>query len=220
MRIPKPDKITGNKSSIKEVHYERPIIIPRYPVISTDKQRVKLIKTIERLVRVCIDYRDLISYLRNYIDMNQCEFFSNFKAGKRKGMIEIHHSPFDLFTIVDVVMTRMEKKEGYISELVVADRVLRMHYEGLIGLIPLSITCHELVHDGKLIVPLNCVYGRFSEFTNEYYDELGEDRLEMLAENIKLTKSLKRSDFNILNVQYVYTSIDGFNLPQLMEVDG
>lgn len=218
LRVPKPEQFSNSPSSIKTVHYDKPILIPRLPVITTDKQRYKLISTIEKLVRVSIDYKDLIKYLRTYIDMNQCEFFENFKAGKRRGMIEIHHSPFDLFTIVDVVMSRMEKEEGYIDELVVADQVLRMHYEGLIGLIPLSITCHQLVHDGKLIVPLNCVYGRFIEFTNRYYDELGEERLSMLKDNILLTKQMKKSDFSILNVQYVYTEVDGYKLPQPIEV--
>ena len=150
--------------------------------------------------------------------MNQCEFFENFKAGKRKGMIEIHHSPFDLYTIVDVVMQKMEKTEGYLDELVIADKVLQMHYEGLIGLIPLSITAHQLVHDGKLIVPLNCVYGRFVEFTNLFYNELGEERLEILKNNIDMTRHMKKSDFSILNIQYVYTEVDGFKLPQPIEV--
>lgn len=214
MRIPKPEQFSDAPSSIRRVQYDKPILIPRLPVITTEKQRFKLISTIESLVRASIDYKDLIKYLRTYIDMNQCEFFENFKAGKKKGMIEIHHSPFDLYTLVDVVMTRMEKEEGYIDELVVADKVLEMHYSGLVGLIPLSITCHQLVHDGKLIVPLNCVYGRFVEFTKEYYDELGEERLSILKENILLTKQMKKSDFSILNVQYVYTEVDGFHLPE------
>lgn len=217
MRIAKPEKFATSPTNIKTVHYDTPILIPRLPVITTDKQRDKLIKTIETLVRTSIDYKDLIKYLRTYIDMNQCEFFENFKAGKKKGMIEIHHSPFDLYTIVDVVMSKMEKEEGYIDELVVADNVLEMHYEGLIGLIPLSITAHELVHDGKLVVPLNCVYGRFVEFTNRFYDELGEERLSILSDNIELTKNVKKSDFSILNVQYIYTTVDGFKLPKPIE---
>lgn len=218
MRIAKPENYSSGTSNIKSVHYDVPILIPRLPVLTTEKQRDKLIKTIESLVRSSIDYKDLIKYLRTYIDMNQCEFFENFKAGKRKGMIEIHHAPFDLYTIVDVVMSKMENEEGYIDELVVADRVLQMHYEGLIGLIPLSITAHQLVHDGKLIVPLNCVYGRFVEFTNRFYDVLGEERLSVLKENILLTKQMKKSDFSILNVQYVYTQVDGFNLPKPIEL--
>lgn len=214
MRIPNTKLIPDKKADINIVTIEKPILIPRLPVITTDKQRIKLIMTIERLVRQNIDYKDIITFLRKNLDMNQCEFFENFKAGKRRGMIEIHHAPFDLFSIVEVVMDRMEKEVGYIDEYPVADQVLRMHYEGLIGLIPLSVTCHQLVHDGKLIVPLNCVYGRFVEFTREYYDELGEDRLAVLNENIQLTKNIKRSDFNILNVTYIYTKVDGFSLPQ------
>lgn len=214
MRIPVTKLIPDKKSDINRVNIEKPMLIPRLPVITTDKQRVKLIMTIERLIRQNIDYKDIITFMRKNINMDQCEFFENFKAGKRRGMIEIHHAPFDLFSIVEVVMTKMEKEIGYIDEYPVADEVLRMHYEGLIGLIPLSITCHQLVHEGKLIVPLNCVYGRFVEFTNRYYDELGEDRLAMLNENIQLTKNMKRSDFNILNVTYIYTSVDGYRLPQ------
>lgn len=214
MRIPNTKLIPDKKADINTVTIEKPILIPRLPVITTDKQRIKLIMTIERLVRQNIDYKDIITFLRKNLDMNQCEFFENFKAGKRRGMIEIHHAPFDLFSIVEVVMDRMEKEVGHIDEYPVADQVLRMHYEGLIGLIPLSVTCHQLVHDGKLIVPLNCVYGRFVEFTREYYDELGEDRLAVLNENIQLTKNIKRSDFNILNVTYIYTKVDGFSLPQ------
>lgn len=214
MRIPNTKLIPDKKADINTVTIEKPILIPRLPVITTDKQRIKLIMTIERLVRQNIDYKDIITFLRKNLDMNQCEFFENFKAGKRRGMIEVHHAPFDLFSIVEVVMDRMEKEVGYIDEYPVADQVLRMHYEGLIGLIPLSVTCHQLVHDGKLIVPLNCVYGRFVEFTREYYDELGEDRLAVLNENIQLTKNIKRSDFNILNVTYIYTKVDGFSLPQ------
>lgn len=214
MRVPVTKFIPDKTSDINNVNIEKPMLISRLPVITTDKQRVKLIMTIERLIRANIDYKDLITYLRKHVDMNQCEFFENFKAGKRRGMIEIHHAPFDLFSIVEVVMSKMEKEVGYIDEYPVADEVLRMHYDGLIGLIPLSVTCHQLVHDGKLIVPLNCVYGRFVEFTNKYYDELGEDRLTVLNENIRLTKNMKRSDFNILNVTYIYTQVDGYTLPQ------
>lgn len=214
MRIPVMQEIPDKVSDIKNVTIEKPMLIPRLPVITTEKQRVKLIMTIERLVRQNIDYKDIITFMRKNINMDQCEFFDNFKAGKRRGMIEIHHAPFDLFSIVEVVMDKMEKDKGYIDEYPVADEVLRMHYEGLIGLIPLSITCHQLVHDGKLVVPLNCVYGRFVEFTNKYYDELGEDRLAVLAENIKLTNNMKRSDLNILNVTYLYTTVDGYTLPK------
>ena len=95
MRVPPKDILT-NQSNIKHVHIDKPIVIPRLPVITTDKQRVKLTKQIEGYCRITLEYADLIAYLKKYVDMNQCTFLNEFKSGKKKGMIEIHHSPFTL----------------------------------------------------------------------------------------------------------------------------
>lgn len=221
MRVPKVEHYTGKNSSIKRVKIDTPIIIPRLPVVTTEKQKDKLIKTIERLVRASLEYKDLIKYLKNYINMNECEFFPNFKGGKSRGMIEIHHAPYDLYTITWIVMEKQEQEKGYIDELDVAEEVMYLHYQGMVGLIPLSITAHELVHDGQLIVPLNCVRGKFVQFTKDYYPYIKKiskdvDIIAMLQENIKLTKTLTKKDLSVLDVQYVYTEVDGCVLPKLV----
>lgn len=214
MRVPKG----GNQQkpdNIKYVHIDKPIMIPRLPVITNDKQRVKLIKKIESYCRTSMEYTDLISYLRKYVNMDECTFLTNFKAGKRKGMIEIHHAPFTLFSIVDIVMRKQEDQMGYIDEFDVCEEVMRLHYSGLVGLIPLSITCHQLVHDDRLTVPLWCVYGRFVEFTKLYYDWIPDETLAALNEEVQLSKELKenpeklREMNSILDVQYVYLDVDG-----------
>lgn len=221
MRVPKVEHYTGKNSSIKRVKIDTPIIIPRLPVVTTEKQKDKLIKTIERLARASLEYKDLIKYLKNYINMNECEFFPNFKGGKSRGMIEIHHAPYDLYTITWIVMEKQEQEKGYIDELEVAEEVMYLHYQGMVGLIPLSITAHELVHDGQLIVPLNCVRGKFVQFTKDYYPYIKKiskdvDIIAMLQENIELTKKLTKKDLSVLNVQYVYTEVDGCVLPKLV----
>lgn len=221
MRVPKVEHYSGKSSNVKHVHLEKPIIIPRLPVVTTEKQKDKLIKTIESLARSSMEYKDLIKYLRTNMNMDECEFFPNFKAGKKRGMIEIHHAPYDLYTITWIVMEKQEQEKGYIDELDVAEEVMRLHYEGKVGLIPLSVTAHELVHDGKLIVPLNCVRGKFVEFTREYYPYIKKiskdvDIISMLQENIELTKKLTRKDLSILDVQYVYTDVDGCVLPKVV----
>jgi hypothetical protein len=99
----------------------------------------------------------------------------------------------------------------------VAQEIMRLHYVGLVGLIPLSVTAHELVHAGKLIVPLNCVYGRFVQFVKEYFEYIDPSHLAMLNEKIILTKNLNREDMSILNVRYVYTEVDGFRLPEIIQ---
>ena len=218
MRVPKTHHYDTSEK-ITRVHLDAPIVIPRLPVITNDRQRVKLVKTIETYVRSSLEYKDLIKYLKDYIDMNQCEFFQNFDGSQKPGLIQIHHEPFDLFSITQIVMNRQEKELGYINELQVAEEVMRLHYRGLVGLIPLSVTAHELVHDGKLIVPLNCVYGKFVQFVKEYYDYIDDVLLVMLNEKIEQTKNLKAEDMSILSVRYIYTDVDGYNLPLIQPIE-
>ena len=99
-----------------QVHIDKPIIIPRLPVVTNDKQRVKLIKTIESYCRSAMEYTDVITYLRKYVNMDQCTFLENFKAGSKRGMIEIHHAPYTLFSIVDIVMRKQDEQLGYIDD--------------------------------------------------------------------------------------------------------
>lgn len=216
MRVPKTEHFK-DESKIQVVHYDKPVVISRYPVVTNERQRDKLTKTIEKYIRTSLEYRDFIKYLREYIDMNSCEFFHNFNGKTKKGMIEIHHEPFDLYSITSIVMKKQEVEYGYIDELMVAEEVMNLHYRGLVGLIPLSITAHQLVHAGKLAVPLNNVYGKFVEFTRDYYEYIDDALINMLGEKITLTKKLTRADLSILNVRYIYTDIDGFRLPEVVE---
>lgn len=214
MRVPKGGSQKGT-SKIKHVHVDKPIIIPRLPVITNDKQRVNLVKKIEAYCRTSLEYGDLINYLRKYVNMDQCTFLSNFKAGKRKGMIEIHHAPFTLFSIVDIVMRKHEDTIGVIDEFDVCEEVMRLHYSGLVGLVPLSVTCHQLVHDNKLQVPLWCIYGKFVEFTKKYYNWIPDETLAVLNEQVQLSQKFRdnpetlREANKILDVQFVYLDVDG-----------
>ena len=128
MRVPKTHHYDTSEK-ITRVHLDAPIVIPRLPVITNDRQRVKLIKTIETYVRSSLEYKDLIKYLKDYIDMNQCEFFQNFDGSQKPGLIQIHHEPFDLFSITQIVMNRQEKELGYINELQVAEDSEEYKYE-------------------------------------------------------------------------------------------
>jgi hypothetical protein len=147
--------------------------------------------------------------------MNECTFLNEFKGGKKRGMIEIHHAPFTLFSITDIVMRKQEDQLGYVDELKVAEEVMRCHYSGLIGLIPLSVTCHQLVHDEQLPVPLWCVYGRFVEFTKKYYDWIPDSVLLTLEEEVQKSKRFKahpeelQEALKILYVQFVYLDVEG-----------
>lgn len=213
MRVPKD--IPSRQVDVKQIHVDKPIVIPRLPLVTNDKQRVKLIKTIESYCRASMEYGDLIQYLRKYVNMDQCTFLDNFKTGKKKGMVELHHAPYTLFSLVDIVMRKQEDQLGYIDEFLVAEEVMRLHYTGLVGLIPLSVTVHQLVHDGQMHIPLWCIYGRFVEFTKKYYDWIPDEILSALNEEIQLSRRFRndpealKENSRILKVQFVYLDVDG-----------
>lgn len=210
-----PKSVTVKTSPVTWKHVDAPIKVPRIPVVTTDKQRAKLVSKIERYARRSMEYKNLTAYIRKHLDMDECAFLQNFKAGKKRGMIEIHHAPYNLYTITDIVARKYEEKHSYIDELPVAEEVMRLHYLGLIGLIPLSITCHQLVHDDKLVIPLWCVYGRFVEFTEMYYKWIPDAMLDSLKESIRESMKFKehpellKERNSILNVQYVYLQVEG-----------
>ena len=62
-----------------------------------DKDRDKYINDLERMVRSSFEYRQMVQYLRDYMNMNNCAFMPNIcnETGK-KVRIELHHSPFTL----------------------------------------------------------------------------------------------------------------------------
>lgn len=215
MRV--PTKTNDGVSKIKHVAIEKPIIIPRYPVITNGKQREKLIKTIERMVRSSMEYKDYIAFLKEKMDMTQCAYFHNVGGKQKRGFIEIHHEPFNLYTLTDIVITKQEQEKGYISELEVAEEVMYLHYTNRVGLIPLSVTVHELVHAGKIIIPLDCVYGNFVKFTRDYFEYISDGTKELIKEKIELTKKLDPGSPEVLDVNYVYLDVDGFRLPELID---
>ena len=55
-----------------------------------------------------------------------------------------------------------------------------LHYKLLVGLIPLSKTVHQLVHDSKLFIPVDNVFGNWRQFVELYKDFCDEEQLETL----------------------------------------
>ena len=70
-----------------------------------DKDREKYINDLERCVRSSFEYRQMIQYLRDYMNMNSCAFMPNVtNETGRKVRIEIHHSPFTLRDICCIII--------------------------------------------------------------------------------------------------------------------
>lgn len=193
-----------------------PTVEMRTPVL-TEKDKVRLIKQVERVVRSSQEYRDYIKYLKDYMDMTKCTYFSGLtnKGGKRIS-IHIHHEPFTLYDITMIVVNKHLDLDKPINILDVAEEVMYLHYTNMVGLLPLSATVHELVHVGKIVIPLQIIYGNFIKFLDQY-DRWITDDLKAILE-AKLIMSKEVIDNSILEKKYVYLEVDGFNLPQPLEL--
>jgi hypothetical protein len=212
MRVPVVENYTKS-DNIRRLKIARPLPVTRQFIIVNDKDRVKLIKTIEQIVRASMEYKQYIQFLKDEIDMSCCAFFNNATIESRV-KIEIHHEPFTLFDITNIILDSFIKNGKDPNPILVAEEVMRIHYKNLVGLIPLSATCHGLVHDGRLLIPLQCVYGDFMSFIDEYYEFIPADVLATLHEKINMSKEIKQADMSILEKRYTYLEVDGFTLPQ------
>ena len=142
-----------------------------YPGIEDDdKEYKKYMSDIEKEVRGSFEYRVYIQYLRNYMDMHQCAFIATVSNKESTAIkIELHHYPFTLYDICEIVYRKRSYYKESLELEMVAKEVMLLHYKLMIGLIPLSVTVHKLVHNGKLFIPIDKVIGRYDLFM-DYYD--------------------------------------------------
>lgn len=214
MRVAETKKFKPAPKTVHKVAKVEPV--ERTVILLTPKQKLKFIKKVEMLVRSSQEYKQYSEYLKKYVDMTMCSFFNNITTkNSRKVRIEIHHEPFTLFDLVSIVLEKWTQEGTKINHLLIAEEVMKIHFRGRVGLIPLSLTAHQLVHDGKLFIPLQYVYGDVIEFVREYEKYISEDLMGTLQ--VKLEMSKKVQDNSILDASFVYIEVDGFSLPQKIE---
>ena len=155
--------------------------------------------------------------------MDSCIFFQNVggNTGAKKGRIsiELHHEPFTLYDIVATVLTKYQEEGLPINDLNIADEVMELHYSNKVGLVPLSKTAHQIIHNStKLMVPLNMVYGQYSEFLDDYDNYVDDSLYEKLEKKIDMTNNLTEESFEAIKKEFTYLEVDGFDEVEKMEL--
>lgn len=206
---------------ISTLRLEKPKIVEYEAKYDTDKDKRKFIERTKRIVRSSKEYKDYIRYLKENMDMDRCVFFKKVKHTSDNAIkIEVHHEPFTLDDIVRTVINKQLAEGRKLNDLDVANEVMELHYNDMVGLVPLSETIHELVHSdtNKVFVPLNMVYGNFNKFFELYQDYMEDDILTRLEVKIDQTKNMTEDAFDALAVEYEYLEVDGVNLPEKVEM--
>ena len=189
----------------------------------TDTQKEAIVKQAEALCRASMEYSDYIAYLRSNVGMDACAFFNNIsKANSKKIRIEVHHAPLTLFDIIKLVLDRAIRTGDEINPMLLAEEATRIHYMNQVGLIPLSKTLHEVVHNSdKLVIPMYMVYGDFRAFLENFSEELEmKENSHIKAKIQKMidqTRELNDKSSDVLKEKFTYITVDGFEMPVKIE---
>lgn len=189
--------------------------------LNDEKSFKKYMQSVERIVRSSIEYKQMVKYLRENMDMNQCAFYSNVNnTDNTRVRIEIHHEPLSLYDICIIVYNKRVAFNEPLDEEYVAKEVMYLHYNLMIGLIPLAETVHELVHAQYLFVPTTAVLGKYREFVSRYQPYMLPEQLEVL-ENIEEATKVYRSDEakTLLSTNYIYVDMSGaYEMPRTEDI--
>jgi len=197
--------------------------IPEYDIADYDlldeKDFVKFIKQIENNIRHSYEYKQMVNFLRDNMDMNKCSFYENVNNIETyKIKIHIHHEPITLYDLVFIVYNKRNFLRESLSDEMIAKEVMILHYNLLVGLIPLAETIHELVHNQYIFVPTDKVMGRYRDFVNMYQEFMTPEQLQVLE---RIEKFTVESNYlmNILDKNYIYLDLTGsYKLPRFEDV--
>lgn len=200
-------------------------VIPEYSVqdwdLTDSKQLHKFFYTVERIVRQSHAYKKFIAFLREHVDINCCSFYKNINNIDTNSIhIEIHHEPFTLFDIVNIVYSKRLALHEPLTENMIAKEVIWNHYRMTVGLIPLSETVHELVHNGFLFIPTTNIFGYYKKFYNDYEAFIDPNLKRTLLRNEQISLEYDfAKETQVLTMKPIYIdSTGGYEFPNMEEI--
>ena len=92
----------------------------------------------------------------------------------------------------------------------VAKEILYLHYRLAVGLIPLSETVHDLVHNGYIFIPVQNVMGMYDMFYNEYLSYIPEETRDLYNRILNFSEDFDTETQNkVFQKSYVYYNVEG-----------
>lgn len=214
-RKPSPDKVKTRNVNVVNITLEEKPERPVY-IFKSAKDRERFVLKVEAIIRNSGEYKRYIKFLKEKMDWKRCAILKNAICGNgKKYTIHVHHEPFTLFDIVDTVLNKFDLEGIPYNKLSLAEEVMALHYDGKVGLINLTKTQHELVHNGKVFIPLQYIYHDYADFFTNYESYMSDDLKNKIK--LKADMSVKCSDIqsNVLDPTFTYINIDGFEFPKI-----
>lgn len=224
-----PDKTILYKNLNKKKYQERPKKIidieieekPKRPiyVFKSNKERYRYCCMVKTMVRRTPEYKQLVRFLKKHKGMDCCDVFRNLSNNpeeRKHYRIELHHHPFTLLEIINVVVSKRQALGETLNPFLVTEEVLELHYDGKVGLMNLSVTAHELAENGRIFIPLHRIRDqRYLKFVEEYEEYMDPNLIKKIEMLIKMSQKAKDVTSDCLDTEFVYVNIDGFDFPQV-----
>ena len=187
---------------------------PTY-AFKNNKERYKYCTMIKMMVRSSLEYREYIKFLKKYMHMDKCVVFENLQTENKHYRIELHHDPFTLMEIINVVVSKRQALGESLNPYLVTEEVLELHYDDKVGLINLSITAHELAEKGRIFIPLQRIYQRYDLFVEEYEEYMDDTLKQKIELIIQMSQKCDQIVSDVLDPEFTYVNIDGVTFPEI-----
>ncbi len=96
---------------------------------------------VKRFVRTSLEYSQWKQWIHAMFGPPVCAVSQNIAA------IEVHHHPLTLEDYVYIALSYFDNNKYSYTSMLVADLVMRWHYEHIVGAVFMSATYHERFHE-------------------------------------------------------------------------
>lgn len=194
---------------------------PKRPVyvFKSNKDRYKYCTMVKTMVRRSPEYKQLVKFLKKHKGMDCCDVYrnlSNDPEERKHYRIELHHHPFTLLEIINVVVSKRQALGETLNPFLVTEEILELHYDGKVGLMNLSVTAHELAENDRIFIPLHRIRDQnYIKFVEEYEQFMDPNLIKKIELLIQMSLKAKDVVSDCLDPEFVYINIDGFEFPQV-----
>lgn len=143
------------------------------------------IKSVERIVRTSLEYKSVIADKRLNDNENSCELLNDYDFSDNKTKLQMHHIT-PLYEICKACAQQLfSEGNKNISTFEVANRVMEYHYENAFLYTFLSVSVHQLVHDGQYTIPSKDIKGNAKAIKEGYYEYLSPKDKDIVDNMVK-----------------------------------
>lgn len=176
VELPPEENDEKNVFKIETSPFDLSLRIDSFP---DEKEQIRFIKAVEKMVRFSIEYRLWVDYIVETLGQNRCEFTNEVKG---ECPVEVHHHPICLYSIVKAVIDDKLRKHQSFCTFDIARDVIELHFQNKVGYVVMLSDLHAKYHNGFMQIPIEFVNGDFRHILRTYEIEKDEyDRILLLC---------------------------------------